>query len=147
MRVTLLRMPGPYVSMATFCEKVLQERDGVLSVIRAVERVLVTINAPGAPAELPEGGVYTTTLLVALKSDDAQGRHPITIRAQKPDGTNLPNQSFDVMFEQGERGVNLILEMGLPMIEGLYWFDVLVSDVLLTRVPLRIMYQRMPGMP
>jgi len=138
-------MPGPFVQMATFCEKVLQERDGVLSVIRAVERVLVTVDAPGAPAELPEGTVFQTTLLLALKSGDAQGRYQVVLRAEQPDGTHLPEQTFDAMFEQGERGVNLIIGMGLPMIEGLYWFDVLVSDVLLTRVPLRIMYQRRPG--
>ncbi len=133
--------------MATFCEKVLQEADGVLSVIRVIERVALQANAAGAPAELPEGGILPATLVVALKSDDAHGRHPITIRAQRPDGTNLPDQVFDAMFEQGERGVNLILEMGLPLIEGLFWFEVLVRDVLLTRVPLRIMYQRMPGTP
>lgn len=98
-------------------------------------------------AELPEGGVIPTTLLVALKSGDAQGRHPVTVRAQQPNGTYLPDQTFDATFEQGERGVNLILNLALPMIEGLYWFDVLVSETLLTRVPLRIMYQRVPGTP
>ena len=49
-------MPGPYITMATFCEKVLQEADGVLSVIRIIERVTLQANAAGAPAELPEGG-------------------------------------------------------------------------------------------
>jgi hypothetical protein len=141
-------MPGPHVQVATFCEKVLQEQDGVLSVIRAIDRIMLSASAAaGAPAELPEGGILPATLLIALKAGDAQGRHPITVRAHQPSGAYLPDQTFDAMFERDERGVNLVLNMGLPAIEGLYWFEVLVNDSLLTRVPLRIMYQRVPGTP
>lgn len=140
-------MPGPHVQLATFCDKVLVEQDGVLSVIRAIDRIMVSAQAVGAPApaELPEGGVLAATLVVALKAGDAQGRHPVTIRAQQPSGAYLPDQQFDAMFERDERGVNLILNLGLPAIEGLYWFEVLVNDAQLTRVPLRVMYQRVPG--
>lgn len=138
-------MPGPHVQVATFCEKVLQEQDGVLSIIRAVDRIILSAPAAGAPAELPEGGVVPATLVVCLKADDAHGRHPITVRGQQPSGVYLPDQTFDATFERDERGVNLVLNMGLPAMEGLYWFDVLVNDALLTRVPLRVMYQRVPG--
>lgn len=140
-------MPGPHVQIATFCEKVLQEVDGVLSVIRSIDRIIISANAAGAPAELPEGGIIPTTLLVALRSGDAQGRHQVVVRAQQPSGTYLPDQTFDATFEQGERAVNLILSLGLPMIEGLYWFEVIVGTTELTRVPIRIMYQRVPGTP
>lgn len=136
-------MPGPYVQLATFCEKVLQEPDGVVSIIRAIDRIIVTAPA-GGPRELPEG-VLNTTLAVMLKADDARGRHPVAISGEQPDGTQLPAQTFDVMFEGEERGVNLLLNMGLTVIEGLYWFEVHVNHVLLTRVPLRVMYQRIPG--
>lgn len=137
-------MPGPHVQLATFCEKVLVEQDGVMSVIRMLDRVIVTIHAKGAPAELPEGGTFHTTLAIALKADDARGRYPVTIRAQDPSGRFLPDQSFDATFEREERGVNLVLNIGIPVIEGLFWFDVLVNEQPLTRVPLRITYQRIP---
>lgn len=141
-------MPGPHVQVATFCEKVLIEQDGVLSVIRAIDRFMLSGNvAAGAPPELPEGGILQATLLIVLRSGDAQGRHPVVIRAQQPSGMYLPDQSFDATFERDERSVNLILNMALPIVEGLYWFEVLVSETLLTRVPLRIMYQRVPGSP
>ncbi len=136
-------MPGPHVQLATFCEKVLTEQDGVVTLVRVLDRIAVTVQGQGAPAELPEG-ILRTTLVVALKADEARGRHPVTIRPQQPSGVTLSPQEFDVMFEGDERGVNLILQMGIPAVEGLYWFDVLVSGVLLTRVPLRIMYQRVP---
>lgn len=140
-------MPGPHVQLAAFCEKVLQEGDGVLSLIRVIDRVILTTNAAGAPAELPEGGVVSARLVVSLKADDAQGRYPIIIRAQAPSGAYLPDQSFDATFERDERGVNLLLDMALPAVEGLYWFEILVDEKLLTRVPLRIMYQRVPSGP
>lgn len=141
-------MPGPHVQVATFCEKVLIEQDGVISVIRSIDRFILSASAAaGAPAELPEGGILQTTLLIILRAGDAKGRHPVVIRAQQPSGAYLPDQSFDATFERDEHGVNLILNMALPIIEGLYWCEVLVGERELTRVPLRIMYQRVPGSP
>lgn len=49
------------------------------------------------------------------------------------------------MFEGEERGVNLILNMKIEAMEGVYWFDVSVNERLLTRVPLGLMYQRVPS--
>lgn len=138
-------MPGPHVQLATFCDHVLQEKDGVLSVIRAIDRAIVTLPA-GAPPELPEGFV-TTTLVLSLKAGDAQGRYPVTIRAQQPSGVYMPDQILDVTFERDERGVNFVLNVRVPAIEGLYWFEIFVNEDLLTRIPLRIMYQRVPGTP
>lgn len=133
--------------MAGFCERVLVEQDAVLSIIRLVDRFNVTTSTPGAPSELPEGGVIAATLVVALKADDARGRHPIVIRAQQPSGVYLDDQSFDAIFEGEERGVNLILNLAIPAIEGLHWFEIYVNSVMLTKVPLRVIYQRVPGTP
>lgn len=139
-------MPGPYVQLATICERVLQESTGVLSVIRAIDRFIVTAHGQGAPPELPQGALGVT-LVITLKSDDARGRHPVILRIQQPNGVTLPERSFDVVFEGEERGVNLLLELEIEVLEGLYWFDVFVNDQLLTRVPLRIMYQRIESGP
>jgi hypothetical protein len=137
-------MPGPYIQVATFCAHALQERDGTLSVIRAIDTVTLSAPAQAAPPELPEGGTLATTLVVALKPDDARGRHPLTIRPEAPSGAYLPAQTFDMTFAGEERGVNLVLNLSIQVVEGLYWFDVLVNEVLLTRIPLRIIYQRVP---
>ncbi len=141
-------MPGPWVQAAAFCDKVLQEADGVLSLIRLVDRIVISAQSPeGAelPAELPEGGALTTTFVVMMKADDAQGRHPVTIRIQQPSGTYLEDKTVDVMFEGNDRGVNLVLNIQVPAIEGLYWFEVYINDTLVTRAPLRVMYQRIPS--
>lgn len=139
-------MPGPYVQVATLCEKALQEADGVLSIIRVVDRMIVTAQGSEVPTELPQGHLQLT-LVVTLKSDDARGRHPVSLRIQQPSGVYLPERTFDVMFEGEERGVNLILQLQIEALEGLFWFDVAINQQLLTRVPLRVMYQRLPTGP
>lgn len=134
-------MAGPYVQLATFCDKVLQEGDGVLSIIRAIDRIIITAQGDGVPQDLPQGNLQLT-LVVALKADDAKGRHPVSLRIQQPSGVFLPERSMDAIFEGEDRGVNLILHLQVEAMEGLYWFEVRVNDQLLTRVPLRVVYQR-----
>ena len=134
---------GPYVSLAVICERVLQEKDGVLSLVRIIDRVMVATTDQNAPAELPEGGKIIVTLVVALKSGNAKGRYPIAIVVEPPHGVATTANAVDVMFEGEDRGVNLILNLQLEAIEGLYWFVVSIRDQELTRVPLRVMYQRL----
>jgi len=52
----------------------------------------------------------------------------------------VPERAPD--HEGEERGVNLILQLQIEALEGLFWFDVAVNQQLLTRVPLRVTYQR-----
>lgn len=137
-------MPGPYVQFATFCDRVLQEQDGVISIIRAVDGITITAMGQETPDEMP-GGQIATTLALALKSDDARGRHTVTLTMSTPDMRRLDPQSFDVNFEGDERGVNFVLNVQVEAMEGLFWLDVAVNGVVLTRVPLRVRYQRLHG--
>jgi hypothetical protein len=140
-------MPGPYIALAVFCEKVLQEADGVLSLIRVVDRVQVTASGTGdLPDELPLQQI-PMTLVVSLRSGDARGRHPIHLDVELPSGQTLERRSVDVMFEGEDRGANVILNIGLEAQEGVYWIAISCHDQELTRVPLRVIYQRIPGAP
>jgi len=132
---------GPYVNVAVICEKVLQERDGVLTLVRIIDRLTLATTDVNAPSELPEGKI-AVTFVVTLKSGDARGRHPVSIAIEPPHGAISAPQTLDIMFEGEDRGVNLVLNLGLEAIEGLHWFVVSVNDQELTRVPLRIMYPR-----
>ena len=63
-------------------------------------------------------------------------------------GNVLPSAEAPVLFEGDERGCVLATPLGVVAEEeGLYWFDVSLEGTLLTRIPLRVMYQKMPGMP
>ena len=130
---------GPYVSVATLCDRVLTEQDGSISVIRAIQRTFAPV-ASGSGSAAP----VVLTLLITLLSGAARGRESITIQTVQPSGLRGPSQSFDVFFEGEERGINLIVNpfvLSNPL-EGLYWFEVRIGERMLTRIPLRVVYRQ-----
>jgi hypothetical protein len=136
---------GPYLNAALLCEKVLQEKDGVLSVIRVIDRVTVMAVSSGVPApdSLPPS-IVSFSMVVILKSGLYKGTMPIKLSINSPSGTLVGESSVDVFFEGDDRGINLISPSQFQVREdGLYWVDVACGPQLLTRVPLRVIYQRM----
>lgn len=133
---------GPHVAMALICERVLEEKDGVISPVRVIDRIMVhPPTGPHASSTMP-GVPLDLRLVISLKSGSARGRSTITLRPEKPSGVRMDAIGFPVLLEGEDRGVNLIVNLGLQVEEeGLYWFDVLFEDELLSRIPLRVMYQ------
>jgi hypothetical protein len=137
---------GPYVTTACICEKVLHDRDGVLSLIRVVDRLMV--NAQGVqppavmpPVELQPGGF---SLVVSLKSGTLRGSHRLELQMSAPSGAPMWDTALQVLFEGDDRGVNAVTPLSMRLLEeGLYWFDVKCDGMLLTRVPFRVIYQTM----
>lgn len=135
---------GPYLAAALLCEKVLQEKDGVLSAIRIVDRIVHTAQSANAPEVMPSVKV-DLKLLLLFKSGPAQGNRNVLIKLIQPSGRIQQPVSLPIFLEggDGDRGANLIVEVQFPALEdGLYWFEILINDDLVTRVPLRIVYQR-----
>lgn len=82
-------------------------------------------------------------LFLSFKSGSARGSNTIKMRIESPSGIRLPEQLLPIFFEGEDRGVNLILALNMVVDqEGVYWFDILLEEKLLTRVPLRVIYQR-----
>jgi hypothetical protein len=144
---------GPHVTLAAFCERILTEQDGVLSLIRVVDRLTQTASGPEPPEQMPPFlvGALTLKLIVAIKADQAKGRFTIKLVVEDPSGSRVPVNEQDVNLSPGG-GVNLIIEPTLAIQhEGIYWFDVLLGgpndqqDELMTRVPLEVQYQRQRG--
>jgi hypothetical protein len=129
---------GPYVAAAVFCEKVLQEADGMLSLIRIVDRITFHVVGPqGAPVPVP------LFLVLMLKAGHTQGTHEVSVRAMGPSGQDLGTIQTPMLFESNDRGVNVIIPFPFrPTEDGLYWFHVAVEGQPLTRVPLRAIFQR-----
>ena len=44
---------GPYLVAALFCEKVLSEKDGVISTMRIVDRITITVSGEAPPRKCP----------------------------------------------------------------------------------------------
>lgn len=134
---------GPYLQLACLCENVIEDKAGVLSLIRIIDRIQIDAHGPEAPVSMPEGKV-SLKLVLSFKSGSARGSIPVTIQPIAPSGLkSLPALKMDVFFEGEDRGANLVTNLQLPVKEqGLNWFDVSLEDQLITRIPLRIVYRR-----
>jgi Family of unknown function (DUF6941) len=135
---------GPFVSIACICQTPLQEGNGILSIIRVVDRIPIV----GTTPQMQPQPLQNLVLVVVLRSGGLQETHTIKIRPLGPSGTELPATEASVLFEGQDRGPAIILPVSLVATEeGLYWFDVYLEQQLLTRIPLRVIYQRLQPFP
>jgi len=141
---------GPYVQIAAFCERVLREADGVLSLIRVVDIITHPERGPSPPVEMPEFR-FPLFLVITLKSGTARGRHEITIIPEQPSGETLQPITLSINMEGEGKGMNITSRIDLPYkMEGLYWFNVQFDGQIITRLPLEVRYSRMvtgPSIP
>lgn len=139
----MAELGGPYVTMAILCEKVIESKDGPLSVIRIIDRMTVS-PGPDSPEIMPPASGSLVAVL-AFKSGMYNGKMLITLTMSTPSKPNEESHiaSYQALFEGNERGVNLVFNLNLVFREeGLYWFTVKLEEHAVTRVPLRVMYQR-----
>jgi hypothetical protein len=133
--------PRPYITAALLCERVLQEKDESLTIVRVIDKVQYRLHSFGIPA-LPEGAKPIVAIegLLALKSGPATGDHTIKVIVERPNGDRKDVFTFPVKFLGKDQGQTIILKMGLGIeMDGLYWFDVAFDDEVLTRIPLVVM--------
>jgi len=141
---------GPYLTAAFFCERVLQEQDGVTSFIRLIDRWNVV-----GPTPTMNTQVIPTTLVILLRSGIHRGSSLLTITPVSPSGVRMQPINAPVLFEgDDERGCGVILPLGFPVNEpGLYWFEVAImaqggQQEVVTQIPMRVFYlQTGPMMP
>jgi hypothetical protein len=134
---------GPYVGTAVFCEKVLREADGVLSLIRIVDRILFQVPSNSTTQGVPPPIILF--LAIMLKAGDLQGSYNIAIESITPSNHRLGTIQAPVLFEGNDRGVTVVLQLPFqPLEDGVYWFDVSLEGIgPLTRVPLRAIFQKL----
>ncbi len=132
---------GPFLSVACLCEKVLEEKDGVKSAIRIVDRVTRTIAGPTPPEEMLPWQ-YRLKLLIKLKSGSARGVHNLGIQMIKPSKERLPKAANSVFFEGDEdRGVDAVIDVDMTLDQtGVYWFEITLNENILTKIPMRVIY-------
>lgn len=132
---------GPFLSAALICEKVLEEKDGVKSAVRIIDRVTRTVVGPSPPEEM-EPFDYEATLLIRLKSGWARGSYPIRVDLVKPSGESPVPIQHTVYFEgEEDRGVDIVGNMRIRFDQtGIYWFKIYLAETLLTQIPLRVIY-------
>ena len=140
----------PIVTVATACENVLLEGDGVASVIRLVDRFTLSaqVVAKGSAQGLPKRPDIANLDLpiqikafIGLKSGDFKGQGELSLKAHLPDGTrkDFP-QKWTFLMEGDDKGVNVRLQFGLSSKHmGLTWIEVYWDGELLSKFPVRLM--------
>jgi hypothetical protein len=140
---------GPYLSIAVICERVLREQDGVLSLIRVIDRLTHTIVGRELPDPLPPVS-HMMWFVLALKSGSARGRQTLKIVQEQPSGLRKDLLEHSLMLEGEDRGTNFVAQAQMRFDEeGVYWFDVFLNDQFMTRMPFRLTYNlvRQAGPP
>jgi hypothetical protein len=137
-------LAGPYLTIAVLCEKVLQEKDGVLSAIRIISQMNIV-----GPTDEMLPTPLALTALVSFTAGFVTGKYIVRIRPISPSHHEMGGAQTPAFFEGQDRGVNLVFNLGLVLREeGIFWFEVLLQDKLVTRIPLRVLYQKAgPGFP
>lgn len=137
-----MALKGPLLQTAVFCETVIEGKDGVLSIIRIIDRVMVAASGADAPKDMPPIPRQLTAALT-FKSGSATGRENIRLVMEKPNTETEELWSGSWLAEAPDRGQNFILRFQHTFdLEGLYWFHVYVDDDLITSMPLRLLYTR-----
>jgi len=136
---------GPFIQIAALCERVLHEQDGVISLIRVVDRFTIPEPEKGKPPT-----AIQPTAVIIFKAGFATGKYHIKLKIHTPAGKVLPDLDFPVLFEGNDRGAGIVAIMNLVLEEeGLHWIDVNLQDAAapMTRIPLRILHQTVARRP
>jgi hypothetical protein len=137
---------GPFVNVAVFCDSTVLGNDNALSIIRIIDTVTTAAEGDDPPDQMPPF-VFKSNLVIAMKAGEARGRYALKLRPEAPDGRQLESRETPIQLEGGHTGVNVLTEVAFGIDqEGLWWFDVLFvaakdAEQLLTRVPLRVVYE------
>lgn len=135
---------GPFLSVASFCEAALREDDGRYSLIRLFD--VITVDRPRPAADGDERIQIQTTLFLLFRAGSGPSSRMLTIVQRLPDGRRKrPGQGQPLTFVGNGQGVpvqvnaRFIIEQ-----EGLHWFDILLDDIVQTRVPLAVQFREQP---
>ena len=133
---------GPYIQAACFCDMIIEDKTGVISLIRVIDTLTHTAAGPNPPDDMPPMP-YSMKLVLMLKSGNARGRSNLRIVPELPTGETKEPFVVTAYFEGEERGQNVVANMSFVFeVEGLYWFNVYLDDQKLTAIPFRIKYNR-----
>ncbi len=128
-------MPRPYVTAALLCEKVIQEKDESISIVRIADKLQYRLEG------VPEGTRPVVNLqgFISIKSGEVTGEHAIKILAEAPNKQRKELMTVDVNFIGQDQGQNIIINLGLAVEQdGLYWLDVIFDGEVLTKIPLMV---------
>ena len=130
---------GPFLAAAFFCDKVLDEKDDVLSAIRIVNKITLTASSPEITLETNPAKINLMGL-VSIRAGDVKGNHKIRVISDSEILSEPSQIEVDISFDGKTVATNnVIITLGIEVKrEGIIWFAVFFDDKLLTKMPLQI---------
>jgi hypothetical protein len=131
----------PYLNLATICERHILEADGTLTLFRVVDRFTIT----GATEEMPVT-TLSFTLVVNFRSGHYRGPLDLSLQIIDPDQRSVQEIRLPVQFEAPEeKATQMIGQVVLAVKQhGLHWIIVRLAQEEYTRIPVRVVYQKLP---
>ena len=140
------KIGGPFLAAAVFCENVIDEKDGMISVVRIVDGCSISINED-APPDFPSKANpirISQSALIVIRTGDSPGKHNLKLIVQSPPGKRKAQPVQEVNLTPEQNGganvkINAILEAFSP---GMFWFDVYIDGKRVTRMPYNLQIKR-----
>lgn len=133
----------PSLRFACLCDNVIEDKEGVFSLIRIVDRVTVAVRGYKVPEKMP---AVRHKVKLAVGWTAGVGRHSMNVRITTPSGAVKELQPFDFALKSVEQNQNFVGDVNLVLSEqGLYWIEVLLNGRVRTRLPWRIVYEPEEG--
>ena len=129
-----------HLAMAVFCEKTLEEKDGVLTLVRVIDRIIQRVEGAVIPETMPQV-TFNMRAVITFKAAETPGKHTVKLVPRDPDGEIGQESEYPIVL--GEKGKASTLIIGVRFEakkEGIYWFDVFLDKELVTKMPLRVDY-------
>lgn len=140
------KIGGPFLAAAFFCENILEDADGSLSVIRIHDGMNIVISDE-APADFPSKDKpfpIRKFFLLTFRSGDSPGDHQLKVVVLSPSGkrTEMVNRTV-TLKDVSNGGLNVKNEAMIGVhLSGVYWFDVFLDGKRMTRMPFKIDIKR-----
>jgi hypothetical protein len=136
--------PLPIVTAALVCERVLVEKDEVISAIRIFDRLLYELPPTPTPPEFQAALAFS--LLVILKRGDARGgSYDVDVVIRSPSGKEgrpaAASGPVKLVLPGDDPDSGANVQVGIfmtPSEDGLHWLEVKINGRLSARVPLRL---------
>lgn len=133
----------PLLTAAFFCESVLLESTGGLQpgFIPSIIRLVDIVNLPSVQ-DAPQPGTFfnlQVNFFILFKAGEARGERELMVRQVNPSGQAIDSAKWKFGLQDFPEGNSVIHSTHVPIKwdkEGTYWFELLLGDRLLTRIPL-----------
>src|SRR4051812_36976786 len=129
----MINAHGPYLSFAVFCDDVSQDAEDRLTLTRVTSRTY------GTPASSPEVSGIVVRYMVVLGFARGEFTGEGRLEVRPPEAISEAGVRDTLGFRPEDR--TLVYQYELSALfpsPGVYWFEVLFDDALVTRMPLEI---------